>query len=71
MTHNKVFEDFKERLPICINKITEWFPNGKDSIRVRFNNGKDYIYTIDEHGFNFESKEHFIERLKGVYNMRC
>ena len=71
MTHNKVYEDFIERLPIYAEKIEEWFPNGKDSIRVRFKDGKDHIYTITEFGFSFETKEHFINRLKGVYNMRC
>lgn len=71
MTHNKVYEDFKERMPVYVERVVEWFPNGKDSVRVRFENGKDYIYTITDGGFSFETKDHFIERLKGVYNMRC
>lgn len=71
MTHNKVYEDFTKRMSVYTKQVIEWFPNGKDSIRVRFKDGKDYIYTIDESGFCFETKERFINRLKGVYNMRC
>lgn len=64
MKHDEIFELFKMHFSNYIGTLEEWFPNGKDSIRVRFADGRDYIYTVSENGFSFESKESFIDKLK-------
>nr|DAV54810.1 MAG TPA: hypothetical protein [Caudoviricetes sp.] len=35
MVHSKVFECFQEHLPAFAEKVETYFPNGKNSIRVR------------------------------------
>ena len=39
MTHVKVYEQFKEQFPQYADRAEKWFPNGKNSIRIRMING--------------------------------
>lgn len=43
MVHSKVFECFQEHLPAFAEKVETYFPNGKNSIRVRQKDGKEFI----------------------------
>lgn len=47
MLHHKILEKFKSLFPMYVNRIREWFPHGKGSIRVRF------IDTVEELVFNY------------------
>lgn len=51
MVHSKVFECFQEHLPAFAEKVEIYFPNGKNSIRVRQKDGKEFIFS-----FNGEKK---------------
>ena len=65
MTHNKVFEKGAELLPTYFaEKVVDvWFPNGRNSVRIRHYNRKEYIFTFngpDE--WSFETVKNFLER---------
>ena len=44
MTHVKVYEQFKEQFPQYADQAEKWFPNGKNSIRIRITNGLSLIH---------------------------
>lgn len=48
MVHSKVFECFQEHLPAFAEKVETYFPNGKNSIRVRQKDGKEFIFRLTE-----------------------
>lgn len=69
MSHDIILGYFRKCIPQCSKptKIKEWFPNGKNSIRIRFNDDSDYIFTYYGDGvWCFETVDCFIMRLKGV-----
>lgn len=69
MTHDIVFGYFRKCIPQLSkpSKVEQWFPNGKNSIRVRFEGGSEYIFTYyGDDCWCFETVEYFIRRLKGV-----
>ena len=45
MTHKDVLEKLREFYPLKDNSIEVWFPNGKNSVRVRLNNKTELIFT--------------------------
>lgn len=48
ITHNKVYEYFKLYFPQYSADVSMWFPNGKNSVRVRVlrdNNSQDFVFT--------------------------
>lgn len=63
MTHNEVFKQFQISFPSYVGaKIDTWFPNGKNSIRVRQTNGKEFIFTFNNHkDWRFETIDSFIK----------
>ena len=66
MTHDIVFQHFRACLPRHASETIAWFPNGKNSIRVRYEDGRDFIFTFNnELDWCYETAEHFIKRLKG------
>ena len=67
MSHIDVFKKFEELMPYFCEQVEEWFPNGFNSIRVRLENKREYIFTYsEENGFRFEDIGVFIDRtLKG------
>lgn len=40
MIHNDIYKIFKECLPASAENVVEYFPSGKNSIRVRQVNGQ-------------------------------
>lgn len=73
MTHNLIFECFELHLRPQARNVVEWFPNGKNSIRVRLTNGQDYIFTyINESEWSFETVDRYIStHMKGELPMKC
>ena len=66
MSHNNVFEQFKFLLPQYIGYVDTWFPNGKNSIRVRRTHGYELVFTfngIDD--WCLETVDSFLNRMKG------
>lgn len=67
MTHAQVYEKFKEHLPDQEKDVKVYFPNGRNSIRIRKENGLEYIFTINEPRFwKFETIDQFLSSMKGV-----
>lgn len=65
--HEDLFEEYRQLLKVDESLIEEWFPCGKDSIRVRFKDGKEVIWTITgPENWMIESVEHFCKRLTGI-----
>lgn len=66
MTHNEIYEKFKEKFSTSIKKVKEWFPNGYGSIRIRMEDMKEYVFEYDRRGnWSYEPLEHYMERMKG------
>ena len=63
MVHKDIFETFKKLFPIYAEGVTEWFPNGKGSIRVRLGAlHQEFIFTIHSNKeWRFETMENFIK----------
>lgn len=66
MTHNEVWEAFKKRFSYASNCATYWFPNGKNSIRIRFPDGKpDLIFTYQNMKvWKIETVDSYLESTK-------
>lgn len=65
MLHDDVYKQFKLYFPRFSKKIIQWFPNGKNSIRVRRMDGYDFVFTFyDEDTWSFETVDSFIKRLR-------
>lgn len=70
MTHEMVYDQFKLMFPQYIKNVIDWFPNGKNSVRVRHYNRQDFIFTFNRSDdWCFETAGHFINRLKGDKRM--
>ena len=66
MTHDIVLQHFRKCFPHYANEIIAWFPNGKNSIRVRYDHGQEFIFTFNsESNWVYETVDSYIERLKG------
>ena len=66
MVHSKVFECFQEHLPAFAEKVETYFPNGKNSIRVRQKDGKEFIFSFNgEKTWRFETIDQFLAGMKG------
>lgn len=67
MSHNEVYKLFEKCLPnYAGNKIETWFPNGKNSIRVRLTNKQEFIFSYNgQQDWKFETIKSFIKYLRG------
>lgn len=66
MIHSKVYECYKECLPDRAAFTKEYFPNGKNSIRVRQMNGNEFIFTfVNPKTWKFETIDQFLAGMKG------
>lgn len=69
MTANQVYESFKRMFPGYVNDQIVYFPNGKNSIRIRgvkdFDDG-EIIFTVtnNQTEWKLESVRNFIKRMK-------
>lgn len=72
MKHDLIFHYFKLHMPTEAKNIVQWFPNGLNSIRVRFKNNDEFIFTYNgEKEWCYETVDSYIVRMKGVLKMRC
>lgn len=70
MKHVEIYEKYKTMFPELAIHVEDWFPNGKDSIRVRIKIGSDFVFTY--HNWNdwcYETVDSFIRKLKGGHKM--
>lgn len=66
MSHKDIYEKFKKLFPAYAAASTEYFPNGKGSIRVRLGEQhRDFVFTIfNSKEWIFETINSYLERLK-------
>ena len=48
MIHTQVYGFFQTCLPDQAKEVKEYFPNGKNSIRIRKTNGQEFIFSLRE-----------------------
>ena len=65
MTHANVKAAFEKIFPLFAGGVTEWFPNGKNSIRVRIGElYQDYVFTFHSATeWKFETIDSFLKNL--------
>lgn len=76
MTHKKVYDWFKFYFPQFADQSKEYFPCGKNCIRVRLQNERDYVFTYNGNkNWKFETVESHIKSMrantKGERQMKC
>lgn len=70
MTHRQVYGLFRDIFPAQTNADTIWFPNGKNSVRIRgviglYSEKIDYVFTYyGKDGWRLETIDSFIKHLK-------
>lgn len=64
MSHKKIFGLFQKLFPLYSGGIT-WFPNGKNSIRIRIDTNKsEFIFTYENKKlWKFETIDSFLETI--------
>lgn len=67
MSHNEVYKWFELYMPdYAGEKVSEWFANGRNSVRIRQVNGQEFIFTYNnQQDWKFETITSFLENMKG------
>lgn len=66
MIHSDIFKYFKNCLPARAEETVEYFPSGKNTIRVRQRNGQDFIFQYNgPKAWKFQTIDQFIADMKG------
>ena len=66
MIHTQVYGFFQTCLPDQAKEVKEYFPNGKNSIRIRKTNGQEFIFSFNgEKTWRFETIDQFLAGMKG------
>lgn len=65
MSHRDVLNEFEIMFPQYSGSMTEWFPNGKNSIRIRRTGYlRDLIFTYNSPlDWRFETVDMFIKNM--------
>lgn len=69
MAHTTILKWFELYFPAYAgDNIKAWFPNGKNSIRVRQKNEHDFVFTFNNHDdWKFETIKSYINNtMKGL-----
>lgn len=70
MAHTEVLKQFEKMFPVFAGiRIKCWFPNGKNSIRIRHNNGLEYVFTFHSiTDWKLETQDSFLKTMGGKRN---
>jgi hypothetical protein len=69
MLHQKVFDVFKNKFAVIAAQTETWFPNGKDSVRIRLTDKQEIIFTYHgEPGWSLETIDNYLIRMKCQYS---
>lgn len=67
MGHKDIFEVFKNLFPDLVKDSDIWFPNGKNSVRIRMKSGQELIFTHNKNtDWSLETVKHFLNSKKGA-----
>ena len=70
MTHNNIWQLFKNKLSLYSDNVETWFPCGKNAIRVRMKTKEEYVFSVSDDGsWMLESMKHYMKRMKGDKRM--
>ena len=65
MAHTQILNKFEDLMPAYYEKMILWFPNGKNSIRIRLSDYREFVFTYNKpDDWLFETLRHFLDRLK-------
>ena len=67
MSHAEVYKAFRQYFPTYVGEnIAAWFPNGRNSIRVREANGDEFIFSFNNgKDWKFATIDSFLNGKKG------
>lgn len=68
MSHSEIMKWFEYYFPdYSRNRVDVWFPNGRNSIRIRQKNGQEFIFTYhsQKKDWRFETITSFLNGMKG------
>ncbi len=72
MIHTEVYKKFITMFPEVSEHLETWFPNGKNSIRVRVKSGSDFVFTYNDWtDWCYETVESYIKKMRGGSAMKC
>lgn len=64
MVHKDVYKIFISHFPKESGKVEMWFPNGKNSVRVRMTDKRELVFTYNgPNDWFLETVNSFIERM--------
>lgn len=64
MTHKDIFNKFKEIAKVTDEEIDCWFTNGKGSVRVRFMDHQEVIFSyFSPNKWMIESRDLYIDKM--------
>lgn len=67
--HIDLFDEYRTLCHVDEKYIDEWSPYGTDSIKVRFTDGKEIIWTWKGPGdWLMETLEHYYQRIAAIRN---
>ena len=60
--HKKIYEWFKLYFPMYAEHVEAWFPNGRNTMRVRQTNKQEFIFTYyGQYDWRFETVDRFLK----------
>lgn len=66
MTHDRIYAIYKELLPFYYKQTKMYFPCGQNTIRVRLENGRDYVFIFaSDNSWSFETLDRYLKKMKG------
>ena len=67
MQHVEVIDRLNKMFPNMTGHMKIWFPNGKNSIRVRRGDNKEFIFTYNnDEDWRLETTSSFLNNMKGA-----
>lgn len=65
MNHKELMEKYMEMFGFDYGDVELWFPNGKGSIRVRYNNKVELVFTYyGPNNWRLETVKEFLKNRK-------
>lgn len=67
MMHQDIYKQFELCFPDYGKNIEMWFPNGRNSVRIRQVNKQEFIFTYNgQDDWKFETVKSFLDGMKGA-----